>query len=299
MTVTVEPRNGVGTYEERWGDSPQIRQQYVLFSDDPLDDFVVDVKAAFWDPINVPIMRHGLYRGDPVLQNTPANVGDRRAWYGDWSWSLKRAPNKDNPVRVSGSTRGGRATIKKALETTGRWVPSGLQAREHGGAIEHDLKTGEIKGCEVPAPAFSKRYEIYIETAVWSKKFEQFLYRSTPSVNSAKWDVYEPGEGVFLGCDWDYTLGVLNDGGQEDLVKATFYFEGAGNEVLSYAGIVGNQTINNVANAGFVKLGHEHIWAEYEQVEDTATGATKHKLRQVNTERVLPWLDFKKLGFIP
>lgn len=301
MTVTVENRAGVGTYEERWGDNPQIRQQFVIFSDDPADDFVADVKVAFWDPQNVPIMLHGLYRGDPVLNNTTSSIGHRRAWYGEWTWSMKRAPSKDNPVRVSGSTRGGRGTVRRTLQTVGQFTPTGLDPIDFGGAIEADLKSGDVKGCEVVLPAFEMHYEVYVPKDSWTRKFVRFLYQSTGSTNLAKWDYYDIGEGLFLGVDWDYTLGALNDGSTEDLVKATFHFQGSANEIVRCddIGIVGNETIGTTANAGYLKRGHQHVWGMQLPQEDTGTNATKLVTRQINVERVLPEIDFKKLGFVP
>ena len=92
---------------------------------------------------------------------------------------------------------------------------------------------------------------------------------------------------LFRSCDADYSV---NPDAAAEYAHLTFYFLGSANEEIAVPGIDGNGTAGAV-----IKGGWEHIWMSHAEELDTATG-TKTFTSQVNTERVYPWFNPKRLG---
>lgn len=278
MTITIEEIPA--TFIRKRGAKPECASAYICIGDNG------ETRDEIYDELIlvVPFIRDALYLS-AIDFDELKDARLERIYRADVRWTVNPLPSENAPVRFRGSTRGGRAKIMRSFETTGAFVASGQTVKDHGGLIE--VQNGKPQGCEVYAPHLECSVEVYLPKPLFTRTYKRRLYQNSPSVNSTAFDMFDPGELLFLGSDWDFTV---NPEAESEYVHLSFFFLGSANEEIAIPNIVGTGT-----NGAVIKKGWEHIWQEYAERRDNATGTTNFSA-QVNTERVYPWFDPRRLG---
>lgn len=281
MSITVDEMPA--TFKRSRGARPECRQSYKVVSTN------AETREDLYDELilYVPFIKDALYLSALEFEerrDLPSRPAEK-VYQANCTWSINPLPSDKSPVRFRGSTRGGRAKIYRSFETLGRYVKAGQTAIDFGGLLE--VKDGKPEGVDVYTPHLEFSCEVYLPKVLFTKSYVRKIYQNTPSVNDVPFGVFDPGECLFIGADWDYTS---NPEAATEYVHLTFSFLGSANEQIIIPSVVGTGT-----NGAVIKPGWAHIWKLYAEVLDQQTGTTNF-VSQVNVERIYPFFDPKKLG---
>lgn len=183
-------------------------------------------------------------------------------------------------VSVSFDCGTGTQHIETAISQKMLWKRNGVTVPEAGKFIGWNGKTGpdmQVSGVDVPFAQPRETYTKKMTLTQLSTSFRRNIAGLVGCVNKSRWNGWEPGEVMFLGCSFSGTSG-------ED-IDVSFNFAIQMNE--------SNKVIAEGVPA-ISKQGHVYIWT---LKETTKTGSIPTvKVKAVYAAQIAPMADFKKLG---
>lgn len=196
-------------------------------------------------------------------------------------------------IRLSASTKGGRATITQALATydsVGYDPGTGvIPAPDTGGAIGLD-ESGNVTGVEItiPQPVFS--LEANVDFALLSRAFWRSLITATGTVNSNNFWGYQPHELMFLGVDFDGTIR-LNPGGDTQLGRIRFDFAVSESEIYDPVTGTGGVTVTGLER-NISKRGWDHLEIRYGRFYDAVAKLEIKRPVAAWSRQVMPAINY-------
>ena len=172
------------------------------------------------------------------------------------------------------NTLGGTTHINHSLETVESYeLIAGRKALDFQGGINVD--GDQVKGVDVTIPSLVFTETHKYSPAIVAAGFVRNIMEVTGTVNSSVFRGFAPGEVLFKGATGSYN---------DSLIAVTFHFECSANRTIDVAGV-------NVD-----KPGHDYMWLDYENYEDTQTSEVASRPRAAYVERIYPRADFNLLG---
>jgi hypothetical protein len=253
LTISIKERPGRRQVTTK---PPSETREYVIRG--VFDSAYAQALALAGTPVILSNAGGILYREDVKLAeagfqvwNATIPYGPKKNESGQWTWDF--------------DTTGGTVHVKASKQTVARYVPAG------GTAVDHKQLIGvhgdDVDGADVVIPALKINVRFRHPLAVVTIPFAKQLARWTGKVNSDTFLTFSPGEVLFMG-------GRGSDGSD---AEAEVAYSFACSENLQ------NQVIGAITVVE--KQGWDHIWLEWEDVEDANNKPTK-KPKQVNVERV-------------
>jgi len=179
--------------------------------------------------------------------------------------------NRDvGSIHISFSTTGGMAHITQALSDVARY---GAGAPDMKGAI--GVNGDDVDGCDIVSPSLKLRVRCTHPQAVISLDQIRNMARATGYVNSDVFMGFHAGELLYLGSDGEQ--------GSETQTSVGYEFDARENATGAKA-----LTLGDIANVE--KDGHDYLWVQFEDDEDT-NRPVKHA-KFVYVDRV-----YKRTGF--
>lgn len=192
------------------------------------------------------------------------------------SGSTQEQPDEAT-VDYSFDTTGATTKITQSLATTSY----GADAPDHKGAI--NVTKDSVEGVEIVVPALTWTETHQIPRSLVTVDYIKTLSRMSGKVNASEFRGFAAGEVLYHGASGS------TQGGTTDLVPVQFKFEASENTTE------GNKiTIGDLADID--KDGHEYLWVQYEEVDDTDAQVVTRNPKWVFVEQVYEEADFSILG---
>ena len=266
-------------YESENGINPKTTSNWYVF-DEPDESLA---KAALVN--SVPTVVDNL-----LLMNMQLKYMSSEHYEATLAYGVYAIPDVGE-VRLTASTKGGKAVITQALETfdsVGYDPGTGvIPAPDTQGAIGVD-EHGNVSGVEitVPQPVFS--LEATVDFSLFSRNFWRNLSIATGAVNRSPFWGYRAHELMFLGCDFDGSIR-LNPGGTTQTGRLRFDF--AVSESKLYTG-TGTGVVIPGLERGIGKRGWDHLEIRYGRFYDALAGVEIKRPIAAWSRQVAPAINY-------
>lgn len=207
------------------------------------------------------------------------DVECRRIGYKLYDVFLSYGPKRKGvmDVRLSGSTTGGTLRIKACEHIAD--FPDDPSTPNHEGAI--NVNGDDVEGTDIVVPALNLVYTVTYPKGYVSEAWAIQMARYTGRVNENAWRGFQPGEALYMGCDFQNSATDVS-------CEVVHYVAGAENLI--------EETIASIPNV--TKNGWDIAWIECKPDVHSDSGKAIKGPRYVHVERPYKRSDFASfLGF--
>jgi hypothetical protein len=210
------------------------------------------------------------------LATHAAPNGRADLWQADARYGLRGGEPGDED-EYTFETGGGTAHITQSLSTIARYARPGATAPDFQGAIGCTLDS--VEGCDIIIPTYNFSMTKHLDGSLVDGAFKANLFNLTGRTNQAIFEGFAIGEVLFLGAA----------GGRRGRGKwqITYRFTASPN--------ITGLTVGAITS--IAKKGHEYLWIQYADFEDTSAKMLVKQPISVHIERVYDAGDYSTLGF--